>query len=116
MLLTPEQLAALWKAATSCGVGMLGGASRVGVFGWRRPLEAASGVVASGFVGAVVGLSADAVSINGHEASLTVTWGAILIAGFVGRDLLAGLRSLGEQFKANPAELAGRVIAGLKGY
>lgn len=103
--------------ATTAGViGGAAGLARMVVYsqygGW---LSALSIVSASVFLGVTTGIAIDALRNDGRPIATGLQWAVIILVSLVARDILAGLKTLGAQFAADPVALVSRVWSAIRG-
>ena len=110
-----ETIAALWQAALGAGIGAAAGILRSIIYGVGGIGAAISSIAAAVVMGGTTALVVSGARINAQPLSTALQMASIILASFIGRDLLDGLRTFGSGFAADPIAIFRRLIDAIRG-
>lgn len=103
-------------AVTGGALGAAAGAARLVIFGQHGGMAAyISTWTAAIVLGVIVMLVTSHVPYDGKQIPVGVQWAMAIGFSLLAKDLMTGLRAMGEQFAIDPLALAQRVWAAIKG-
>ncbi len=103
-------------AATGGALGAFAGMARTVIFGQPGGLPAyVSTWTAAIVLGVIVMLVTSHVPYDGKSIPVGVQWAMAIGSSLLAKDLMTGLRAMGEQFAIDPLALITRVWAALRG-
>jgi flagellar biosynthesis protein FliQ len=114
--MTDDKWQALKQAEIGTGIGLVAAVFRLVIFGQAGGFLAWLSIASAAIlVGIVCSLALAHTTINGVTLSTGVQWATSLVVTFIARDLLTGLRGVGDQFASDPLAIAMRVWNAIRG-
>ncbi len=111
-----EARLAVEAAATGGALGAAAGVARTVIFGQPGGIAAyISTWTAAIVLGVIVMLVTSHVPYDGKAIPLGVQWAMAIGSSLLAKDLMTGLRAMGEQFAVDPLALVNRVWAAIRG-
>jgi hypothetical protein len=111
-----EMRRAAEAAAAGGGLGAVSGIFRLVIFGQAGGILAYLSIIAAATVGgSVVLLILSHVPYEDRPIPVGLQWAITIIASILAKDVLTGLRSMGDQFAVDPLALVQRVWRAIRG-